>query len=104
MKNKFFIGLVLVLGIAGYFGYDYYMTKIPVSVELIQYRNGIQYKEHYPLSQVLGVSGNFLKLKDGTRSDFVSFHYLINREGSPISLEGTIQRSDLSSLAKHLVD
>ena len=63
------------------------MTKIPVSVELRHYRNGEEIKEHYPLSQIAGVSGNYLKLKDGTKSDYVSYYDLINREGRSMSLD-----------------
>jgi hypothetical protein len=101
MKNKIIIGLVLVLGTAGYFGYDYYMTKIPVAVKLVRYTTISQKKEHYRLSQISGVSDRYLRLKDGTRSEYVAFYSFINREGRTMGRE---REKDLSLLVKYLED
>jgi len=83
MKNKIIIGLVLVLSSAGYFGYDYYMTKVPVAVKVRSW-NGYQSVERsYPINEIVSV-GKSLELRNGSRSPIASRFYLVNRKGEII--------------------
>lgn len=83
MKNKIIIGLILVLGGAGYFGYDYYMTKVPVAVTVRSWNGYKSVERSYPINEIVSV-GKSLELRNGSRSAIASSFYLVNRKGEII--------------------
>ena len=78
-----YISAIIILIVVGYFGYDYYMTKMPVAVRIYQ-NDTLQLHETYPFSEISGLGTRHLKLRDGRESMIYYFFTLRNRKGDSI--------------------
>jgi len=89
MKIIAYILGIIILSVAGYFGYDYYMTKIPVAVKIFDYQRRMIYPETevsagaevYPFSEISGLGYRKLRLKNGGQSIRYHNFRLLYRKG-----------------------